>query len=150
MGIFGRISEYWYYRYFCQSIDTLLILIFFDTSHHHCFHTPWQAVFLRKLCVSCNHPTRIVVKVSFCVNACWDYLKQSHITRCEVSKMRTIIYRLSNEDFAVQWRTLSWCSDLDGTWSARTPFVLHTAPAATIMNSIYPPEYGLVFRNFFM
>ncbi len=29
------ISEYRYYRYFCQSIDTLSIPIFFNTSHHY-------------------------------------------------------------------------------------------------------------------
>ncbi len=37
MGNFGRISEYRYYRYFCQSIDTILIPIFYNTSHHY-----WQ------------------------------------------------------------------------------------------------------------
>ncbi len=44
MVIFGRISEYRYYRYFCQNIDALSILIFFDTSHHyssyHCILFP--------------------------------------------------------------------------------------------------------------
>ncbi len=31
MGIFGRIAGY---RYFCQSINTISIPIFVDTSHH--------------------------------------------------------------------------------------------------------------------
>ncbi len=34
MGIFGRILQYQYNRYFCQSIDTISIPILFDISHH--------------------------------------------------------------------------------------------------------------------
>ncbi len=37
MGIFGRISEYRYHRYFCKSIGTISIPIFVDTSHHYSF-----------------------------------------------------------------------------------------------------------------
>ncbi len=35
MEIFGRISEYRYYRYVCQSIETISIPIFIDTSQHY-------------------------------------------------------------------------------------------------------------------